>query len=180
MPSSDIRSSVTSAQNPWGKNFQKFTCSNFRGFIFHSSYFCILVVGCENFLPILESFPPQYFPAIWYACVSSAVYAKLCSQGLKYKNTKTHTTWCTLSSLSQPTNQTFSLLVGMVLRLERTSLTQRPVLVDADRVRRIPASIAVELDHSLQCVCVCVCVCVIVCMCLLLYMCVCYCVFACR
>ena len=99
---------------------------------------------------------------------SSAVYAKLCSQGLKYKNTKTHTTWCTLSSLSQPTNQTFSLLVGMVLRLERTSLTQRPVLVDADRVRRIPASIAVELDHSLQCVCVCVCV--------LLYACVCYCI----
>ena len=46
MPSSDVRSSETSAQNAQDKNFQKFTCSNFRG-----SYFRVLVVGraiCEN------------------------------------------------------------------------------------------------------------------------------------
>ena len=48
MPSSDIRSSETSAQNARGKNFQKFTCSNFHGFVFRGSYFCVLVVGCEN------------------------------------------------------------------------------------------------------------------------------------
>ena len=48
MPSSDVRSSETSAQNTRGKNFQKFTCSNFRGFVFRDSYFRILVVGREN------------------------------------------------------------------------------------------------------------------------------------
>ena len=48
MPSSDVRSSKTSAQNARGKNFQKFTCSNFCGFIFRGFYFRILVVGCEN------------------------------------------------------------------------------------------------------------------------------------
>ena len=31
MPSSDVRSSETSAQNARDKNFQKFTCSKFRG-----------------------------------------------------------------------------------------------------------------------------------------------------
>ena len=40
---SNVRSSETSAQNARGKNFQKFTCSNFRG-----SYFRVLVVGREN------------------------------------------------------------------------------------------------------------------------------------
>ena len=39
MPSSDVRSSETSAQNARGKNFQKFTCSNFRGFVFLFSRF---------------------------------------------------------------------------------------------------------------------------------------------
>ena len=48
VPSSDVRSSETSAQNARGKNFQKFTCLNFRGFVFHGSYFHILVVGREN------------------------------------------------------------------------------------------------------------------------------------
>ena len=48
MPSSDVRSSETSAQNARGKNFQKFTCSSFRGFVFHGSYFRVLVVGCKN------------------------------------------------------------------------------------------------------------------------------------
>ena len=48
MPSSDVRSSETSAQNARGKNFQKFTRSNFRGFIFRGSYFRVLVVGREN------------------------------------------------------------------------------------------------------------------------------------
>ena len=48
MPSSDVRSSETSAQNARGKNFQKFTCSNFRGFVFRSSYFSVLVVSREN------------------------------------------------------------------------------------------------------------------------------------
>ena len=43
LPSSDVRSSETSTQNARGKNFQKFTCSNFR-----SSYFRILVVGRES------------------------------------------------------------------------------------------------------------------------------------
>ena len=49
MPLSDVRSSETTAQNTRGKNFQKFTCSNFRGFVFHGSYFRVLVVGHENF-----------------------------------------------------------------------------------------------------------------------------------
>ena len=48
MPLSDVQSSETSAQNAQGKNFQKFTCSNFHGFVFHSSYFRVLVVGHEN------------------------------------------------------------------------------------------------------------------------------------
>ena len=48
VPSSDVRSSETSAQNVQGKNFQKFTCSNFHGFVFHGPYFHVLVVGCEN------------------------------------------------------------------------------------------------------------------------------------
>ena len=48
MPLSDVRSSETSTQNAWGKNFQKFTCSNFRGFVFCGSYFRILVEGREN------------------------------------------------------------------------------------------------------------------------------------
>ena len=43
MPLSDVRLSETSAQNAQGKNFQKFTRSNFRG-----SYFRVLVVGREN------------------------------------------------------------------------------------------------------------------------------------
>ena len=45
MPSSDIQSHETSAQNTQGK---KVTCSNFNGFIFCGSYFRVLVVGCEN------------------------------------------------------------------------------------------------------------------------------------
>ena len=48
MPSSDVRSSETSAQNVRGKNFQKFMCSNFHGFVFRGSYFRVLVVGREN------------------------------------------------------------------------------------------------------------------------------------
>ena len=53
MPLSDVRSSETSTQNARGKNFQKFTCSNFRGFVFRGfvfrgSYFHVLVVGREN------------------------------------------------------------------------------------------------------------------------------------
>ena len=38
VPLSDIRLSETSAQNAWGKNFQKFTCSNFCSFVFCGSY----------------------------------------------------------------------------------------------------------------------------------------------
>ena len=38
MPSSDVRSSDTSTQNARGKNFQKFTCPNFR-----VSYFAVLI-----------------------------------------------------------------------------------------------------------------------------------------
>ena len=48
---SDVRSSEASAQNARCKNFQKFTCSNFRGFLFRGSYFRISVMGreyCEN------------------------------------------------------------------------------------------------------------------------------------
>ena len=48
MPSSDVRSSETSAQSARGKNFQKFTCSNFRSFVFRGFYFRVLVVGREN------------------------------------------------------------------------------------------------------------------------------------
>ena len=48
MPSSDVRSSETNTQNARGKNFQKFTCSNFHGFVFRDSYFHILVMGREN------------------------------------------------------------------------------------------------------------------------------------
>ena len=47
MPSSDVRSSETSTQNAQGKN-SKSSYSNFCGFVFHSSYFRILVVGREN------------------------------------------------------------------------------------------------------------------------------------
>ena len=43
-----VRPSETSAQNAQGKNFQKFTCSNFRGFVFCGSYFRVLFVGREN------------------------------------------------------------------------------------------------------------------------------------
>ena len=45
MPSSDVRLSETSAQNARNKNFQKFMCSNFRGFVFRGSNFHVLVVG---------------------------------------------------------------------------------------------------------------------------------------
>ena len=48
VPSTDIRSSETGAQNARGKNFQKFTCSNFCGFVFRGSYFRVLVMGHEN------------------------------------------------------------------------------------------------------------------------------------
>ena len=51
MPSSDVRSSETSAQNTqifFGKNFQKFVCSNFRSFVFRGSYFRVLIVGRKN------------------------------------------------------------------------------------------------------------------------------------
>ena len=48
VPLSDVRSNETSAQNTRGKNFQKFTCSNFCGFVFRGSYFRVLVVGREN------------------------------------------------------------------------------------------------------------------------------------
>ena len=48
VPSSDVRLSETSVQNARGKNFQKFMCSNFRGFVFRGSNFHVLVVGCKN------------------------------------------------------------------------------------------------------------------------------------
>ena len=59
MPSSDVRSNETSAQNAQGKNFQKFTCLNFRGFVFRDSYFRVLVVGRENRknLDLAKNFP---------------------------------------------------------------------------------------------------------------------------
>ena len=62
MPLSDIRSSETSAQNAWGKNFQKFMCSNFRGFVFRGPYFRVLVMGREN----RENLDLAKFPAIRY------------------------------------------------------------------------------------------------------------------
>ena len=47
------------------KIFQKFMCSNFRSFIFHGSYFRILVVGCENH----KIWTSWKFPAIQYHLV---------------------------------------------------------------------------------------------------------------
>ena len=111
--------------------------------------------------------------------VSGTVYAKPCSQGLK--------TWTPnlmqlsvdfhlYPSLPSLLTRRFFVLFGVVLRLERTSLTQRQVLVDTDGSGRISASIAVELHHSLYSVCVCVCVVHVVCVCVCVCMCVCYCV----
>ena len=48
MPSSDVKSSKTSAQNARVKLSKSSRVQIFAAFVFRGSYFHVLVVGCEN------------------------------------------------------------------------------------------------------------------------------------
>ena len=80
MPSSDIRLSETSTQNTRGKNFQKFTCLNFHGFVFHGSYFRVFGRGSRKSRKFgaRENFP------LYGNCISSGQSTCSCMSDSEY------------------------------------------------------------------------------------------------